>query len=53
MKDDTVFDLQILLLVELYIHIAQYFFLIQDRWLIVNVLSRASVAIKLLLFKVG
>lgn len=53
MKDDTVFDLQILLLVELYIHIAQYFFLIQDRWLIVNVLSRASVAIKLLLFKVA
>lgn len=53
MKDDTVFDLQILLLVELYIHVTQYFFLIQDRWLVMNVLTRASLAIKLLLFKVA
>ena len=31
MKDDTVFDLQISLPVELYIHVAQYFFLFHDR----------------------
>jgi hypothetical protein len=39
MKDGTVFDLQISLPVELYIHVAQYFFLIHGRWLIVNALT--------------